>query len=335
MSDQDLDIENLESEGLRQVLENLTRRYWLLKQRAATQGISVDPAITMEIEALEKKIEEHRKRLEYTKNLNVAKGDSEPLLSDEMTYGLGKHWAVLVGVNQYDDSFYPGLHVCVKDVESLHKQLTVGGFDPTYMHMLTDNTDLLPTRAEIFDALKRSAKAALHDDLLFFYYSGHGDRSNDTSYLIARDSKPNSLEYTAVALPEVANILRESEARAKVIILDACHSGASFDGKGPKSMPPDFIKRVFEQARGQVVLASCKQGELSYEWQAQERSVFTHFLLQALKGEADYDEKGFVTVQDVNRYVVDGVRTWGFNQHRSQTPNFQGVMAGDIVLVKL
>jgi hypothetical protein len=254
---------------------------------------------------------------------------------DDAPFGTGDRWAVLVGANQYTDPIYPPLQVCVKDVEAIHQQLLDAGYDPASVRLLTDDTDPLPTRAKVLSAVKQMARAAARDDLVLFYYSGHGDVLDGKSYLVAREGEAAAPEYTAVALDEVAEILKGSEARAKVIILDACHSGANFEGKGPKSMPPEFIERVFKQAKGQVVLASCEQGQFSYEWQAQERSVFTHFLLEALAGEADFDGKQLITVQDVNRYVSNGVRRWAFQHGKSQTPTLQGAMAGDIILVQL
>ena len=64
------------------------------------------------------------------------------------------------------------------------------------------------------------------------------------------------------------------------------------------------------------------------------RSVFTHFLLKALTGEADRDEKGFVTVQDANLHVTDGVKLWASQHNTSQTPTLQCAVAGDIILVR-
>jgi uncharacterized caspase-like protein len=128
--------------------------------------------------------------------------------------------------------------------------------------------------------------------------------------------------------------MERSPARAKVIILDACHSGADIGGKGAKPMSAEFIRRVFEQAAGMAILASCTQGQFSYEWRAQERSIFTHFLLEALEGEADRDDKGFVTVQDINRHVVNGVKLWASQQNVSQTPTLESSVAGDIILTR-
>jgi hypothetical protein len=266
------------------------------------------------------------------------KGDGVPA-DPEQLYGTGNPWAVLVGVNEYEDSAnYGELQVCVEDVEAVHEQLVAGSFDPARMRLLTDHADEPPTRANILAALKAVADATEPDDLLLFYYSGHGEEDGGESYLVARDGRRLVLGDTAVSLSRVKEIVEEAPARAKVIVLDACHSGADIGGKGPKSMSKPFIRRVFEQAEGMAILASCKQGQLSYEWRepgpGKGRSVFTHFLLEALAGAADRDEKGFVTVQDASRHVTNGVKLWASQRNTSQIPTLQYTVAGDIILVR-
>jgi len=256
-------------------------------------------------------------------------GTSKP----DYMFGNGKRWAVLVGVNQYDDKInYGNLHVCVKDVDAIRNQLIVGGFDPARIRLLTDNTEELPSRDNILVALKSIADATEPDDLLLFYYSGHGDEDKGESYLVARNGRRLVLRDTAVPISRITEIMEQAPAHAKILILDACHSGADIGGKGPKPMSAEFIRRVFEQAEGMAILASCKQGQLSYEWQDEGRSVFTHFLLAALTGEADRDEKGFVTIQDVNWHVTDRVKLWAAQHNVSQTPTLQYTVAGDIVI---
>lgn len=262
-----------------------------------------------------------------------AKGDGEA--SPETIYGAGNRWAVLVGVNEYEDrATYGRLHVCVKDVHAIREQLVAGGFDPARIRLLTDETAELPTRDNILIALKAVADATEPDDLLLFYYSGHGDEDGGESYLVARNGRRLVLRDTAVRLSRIREMMEDAPARAKIIVLDACHSGADIGGKGPLPMSEGFIHRVFEQAEGMAILASCKQGQLSYEWRENECSVFTHFLLEALAGAADRDEKGFVTVQDASRHVTDGVKLWASQRNMSQIPTLQYTVAGDIILVR-
>jgi hypothetical protein len=300
------------------------RRMWLDRR---VQIIEAQPLTFLErlmATAPQKDVDERDER----------KGDSEAP-DPEPTYGTGKRWAVLVGANQYQDKTnYGRLQVCVSDVEAIHEQLVAGGFDPPRIRLLTDRTDELPTRANILVALQAVADATEPDDLLLFYYSGHGDEDGDESYLVACDGRRLVLGDTAVPLSRVREMVEGAPARAKVIVLDACHSGADIGGKGPKPMSAEFIRRVFAEAEGLAVLASCKKGQLSYEWRENERSVFTHFLLEALEGQADRDEKGFVTVQDASRHVTNGVKLWASQRNTSQTPTLQYIVAGDIILVR-
>lgn len=251
-------------------------------------------------------------------------------------YGTGNRWAVLVGVNEYEDKAnYGHLSVCGKDVHAVREQLITGGFDPARIRLLTDDSPEPPIRDNILLALQAVRDATEPDDLLLFYYSGHGDEDKKESYLVARNGKRLLLSDTAVRVGRVKEIMENAPARAKVIILDACHSGADIPGqKGPKPMSAEFIRRVFEQAAGLAILASCAQGQLSFEWQARERSVFTHFLLEALQGQADRDGKGFVTVDDAKRHVVNGVKLWASQRNLSQTPTLHSTVEGDIILAR-
>ncbi len=244
-------------------------------------------------------------------------------------------WAVLVGINEYDDPAYGQLHVCVKDVKAVHQRLISAGFDQDCVRLLTDFSGNLPTRLNILEALTVIASATGPDDLLLFYFSGHGIEVDDQSYLVSSDAKQVVIRDSAVPIVRVKEIVKDASARAKVIILDACHSGARIGSKGAaKLMSEAFRRHVFDEAEGIAILSSCKQGEVSYEWNAQERSVFTHFMLKALEGESDRDGKGWVTVQDVNYYVTDGVKGWAAQNGCVQTPTFEAATVGDIPLVR-
>jgi hypothetical protein len=269
-----------------------------------------------------------------TKLFDLGSGkDLFPSLS-ECFDSIRSRWAVLVGINEYDDSSYGRLQVCAKDAEAVCEVLVSSGFRRDQVRLLTDSSDHLPTRVRILESTKVVADATEPDDLLLFYFSGHGDVYNGEPYLVSRDASQPVLSDTAVPISRLIQMVEEAPARAKVIVLDACHSGAKIDAKAIRPMSEAFIRRVFEESEGIVVLASCKQGELSYEWPERGRSVFTHYLLEALEGHGDRDGKGFVTVQDVNHYVANGVKRWAVQNGRSQNPTFQASIVGDIPLAR-
>lgn len=266
--------------------------------------------------------------------LRNKKKSAEVVNVSEAFYGTGASWAVLVGVNEYEDAIHYGkLQVCEQDVAVVRERLITGGFDSRRVHLLTDHTDRAPTRANILESFQSVANATETNDLLLFYYSGHGDEEAGESYLIARDGRRLILRDTAVSLSRIKEIMEKAPAKGKIIVLDACHSGADIKGKGPEPMSATFIQRVFAEARGMAILASCTQGEFSYEWRDNKRSVFTHYFLEALEGRSDRDNKGFVTVQDTSRYVTNGVKLWATQHNVNQTPTFQYSATGDIILV--
>ncbi|MBN1872833.1 MAG: caspase family protein [Anaerolineae bacterium] len=256
---------------------------------------------------------------------------SRPSGSSKVYHGIRKAWAVLVGINHYNDAFIHSLKVCVDDVTAIHQTLS-GRYEVA--RLLTDATsEYLPMRANILGELASVTQAASADDLFLFYFSGHGLAREGESYLLARDTRFSALDTTAIAMRDIRRYIQQSPAHAKIIVLDACHSGASI-GKSEPTMTPEFIQRVFEQAEGIAVLASCKENQQSWEWPEKRRSVFTYYLLDALTGKADFEGKGFVTVSDVSNYVTDGVRAWAANKSVPQTPTLQYTVAGDIVLLR-
>jgi hypothetical protein len=252
--------------------------------------------------------------------------------------GIRKRWAVLVGVGEYDDERYGALPLCLHDVtaiaQALYNSHSNSGFTQESICVLADDTLHKPTCENIVSVLKTMADNTEPDDLLLFYYTGHGDFAQDEAYLVARGGVVDDLKGTALSISYVKAIMQSARARAKVIILDACHSGANLNGKGPRRMNPKYQERVFHQAKGIAILASCDQDQLSYPWEKQKRSVYTYFLLEALCGKADLDKKGFISVDDIHHYVTNGVASWVEHNGRKyvQTPTRSLESSGDIVV---
>ena len=248
---------------------------------------------------------------------------SQPLSSDTGSSYLGtkRRWAVLIGVGSYEDREYSELPVCVRDVTEIARQLysNESGFTLASIDVLVDD-GIKPTRAAILSCLQKVTEAAEEDDLLLFYYSGHGELEQDESYLVTSDSTFGRLKDTALPVASIEEIMQASRAKAKVMILDVCCAGEKIPSKGSRKLHPKFIERVYMRAQGMVILTSCAKNQRSYLWEAKKHSVYTYFLLEALRGEADRDAKGFVSVTDIHDYVTNGTASWTERHKHIQNP---------------
>jgi uncharacterized caspase-like protein len=93
----------------------------------------------------------------------------------------------------------------------------------------------------------------------------------------------------------VQETLQHSQAQVKIFVFDACHSGALRGRSGGGSMSQIFAQWLFEElvkSEGWAVLSSCKQDELSHDYDEKEHGVFTYYFLEGLSGAADANADG-------------------------------------------
>jgi uncharacterized caspase-like protein len=78
-----------------------------------------------------------------------------------------------------------------------------------------------------------------------------------------------------------------------------------------------------------VIITASDANELSMERDDMKHGVFTYYLLEGLRGKADLDGDGVITVDEIYRYVSQKVPpATGQNQH----PVRKGETTGQIVL---
>jgi uncharacterized caspase-like protein len=153
------------------------------------------------------------------------------------------------------------------------------------------------------------------EDLVFLYFSGHGLPG---SFLpIDYDGMNNQLFHD-----EINGILGQSDARLKLCIADACHSGSllAMKGRHPQAVT-QLYKDLAKTRDGTALIMSSKSDETSLESSGLRQGVFSHFLIRGLKGEADRDLDKKVSVQELYQFVFDQVRTYTGNR---QSPVIKG-----------
>lgn len=144
-----------------------------------------------------------------------------------------------------------------------------------------------PSADAILDAIRRVAVGA---KVLVFYYSGHAD----TRALL--------LEGSELSFTELDRALAAAGAELRLELVDACRSGAMTRNKGA-SLGERLQVDASEQNEGRVVITSSAEWEDSLESDQLGGSFFTLHMATGLRGAADADADGVVTLSEAYRYV--------------------------------
>jgi hypothetical protein len=250
-----------------------------------------------------------------------------------------KVWAVVVGVNTYTN--LPHLKYAVKDARAFNDLLLENNLSlPENIFLVTDKqANIANLRTVLGTKLKQKAGK---DDLVIIYFAGHGATERDSrspdgdgieKYLLPYDADPNNLYATALPMREISHILNRINSDRLIFIADACYSGASGGRTVPlqgvrANLSDDFLNRI-ASGKGRVIMTASGPNEVSVEDDELEHGVFTYHLIEAIKGKADYDTDGFVTVDEAYRYVSEEVPNATDQQ---QHPIKRGVVEGQLVL---
>ena len=247
--------------------------------------------------------------------------------------GEGSKWALLVGIDKYHESL-GSLKYAGADCRALRDVLVSGplAFPEDQVLLLADDTDEdhRPTFANIHSFLGSWLSAPKADDLVFVYFAGHGRLVDGKNYLVPGDATLASLHTLGIPLRQVQDILERCKAKRKLLILDACHSGAGRD----VAVMAGEMQAALAQGTGFYTIASCGAEELSHEWGDKGHGVFSYFLTEALRGECSPPVDGRLTVDYLYDWVHSRVVKWAAHHRCPQTPQRFTQGAGSVVLIE-
>lgn len=258
-----------------------------------------------------------------------------------LTTALGKVGVLCVGVTDYlPTAGFPKLKKCANDamqVQLAFRETPQLNADPAFIrHLTSEMTGTPPSKGLIIHHLKELAAGAKADDRILFYFSGHGHRipGNDDFFLVPQDAYDDSDPAALLSLKQVTDILLESYAKQKIVILDACLSGPTLLGKKLKVAVSDkFLAEYMQKTKGVAFLSSSEPDQASYEKSNHPKlSLFTSILVPALRGEADALDGHFLTLPSLFDYVSVEVQRAAISLHLRQVPTLQDTSTGVIVL---
>lgn len=220
-------------------------------------------------------------------------------------------FAVVVGVSRYERLPILPETKDAGDVAAVLRDPALCAYPPSQVEVLEEEA---ATRDAILEALERVAASARTTSSVFVYFSGHGGRSTSGAgadcYLMPVDSTWRSAEdlaRTAISGNEVAAVLRRIVAGRVTVVLDCCRAAGIAEPKDAEAsaldprMPAQALAALV-QGRGRAVLAASTADGLAYAVPGRRNSLFTHHLLEGLRGAAG-GTGGVIRVCDVFDYV--------------------------------
>lgn len=242
---------------------------------------------------------------------------------------MGKRVAILVGNQAFaDGSGLDDLNTPlnnVRDLGQILKDPNFGRFDNV---VIFEDKGLLELQDRISEIFAESGR----EDVLFFFYSGHGitdDRNR--FYLACKDTvnQERKIRYTGLEGEFIKEIIEDCNSSQIIVVLDCCHSATFFDlsiGDIPENA-------VAGNNKGVVVLTSTS---LNFAWENSQKdipvyhSIFTHFFIQGLKeGIADDDQDGKIYISDLALFIRQRFK----ENFPKQEPQFRNIKGGKDILL--
>jgi Caspase domain len=215
---------------------------------------------------------------------------------------MGK-FALLIGVSESSEKDLPALPSAIEDIKAMQAVLQnpeMGGFDRV-------ERLLNPTRQEMEEAIETLFANCKKEDLVLFYFSGHGITDEKGKLLVTpqtRKERGNLRKATAVAGTVLHDNMGNSRSKHQVLILDSCFSGAIAEGLTGKSAGSKVDIQRELGGEGRVILTSSNAVQESFHIQGYNLSIYTHYLIEGIQtGAANQDGDDYISVDELHEYV--------------------------------
>ncbi|MEJ7602672.1 MAG: caspase family protein [Kofleriaceae bacterium] len=238
-----------------------------------------------------------------------------------------RRYALVIGSNTGGGTVRDKLRYAGKDAAKIADVLQqLGGVSQVDLTLLSEPDGGALDRAfdgllkRVRDERKRGQRVEL-----VVYYSGHAD---DTGILLSGTRYDYArLRQRIIAIP----------ADVHIAIVDSCASGSFTRIKGGVKVPP-FLRDSSNQVAGFAFLSSSSADEDAQESDRIGASFFTYFFVAALRGAADRNRDGKITLTEAYQFSYE--HTLGRTQntvHGPQHPAYDMHLSGtgDVVITDL
>lgn len=238
-----------------------------------------------------------------------------------------KRIILIIGIDTYKS--HPSLSFSTRDAHAINELLIKIWPNNTRIKMLLNSN---ASRYNILKTMDSISSELSKDDQFWIYYSGHAFTDNETGYLLPYDGKADQLLSSAISMSEFGNWFKNLRAKQAIMLVDACFSGRFSNIVSKGLYNRISLLRSVKQGEGRVILTAGGPNDAVFEDRSLKNSLFTHFLIKGLSGEADIDNDSIITRMELFEYLTLNVVKYSAEKGFMQHPVMYSELKGELVL---
>jgi serine/threonine-protein kinase len=230
-------------------------------------------------------------------------------------------WAILVGIQDYEDRSLSRLEYPVADAKLLRDTLVGRRQIPEDQVLLVTDESRLRLEQSISARLGQIGS----DDKLLVFFAGHAYKDEKGKvYLAPKNFDPRRIGATGLPLEWLVDELEKCSAKEKLLLLDGSHAGEGKD----LAMEPSTAEmlRTLKSPPGRsplrtvAVIASCGAGQRGADWPEKRHGLFAWCLAQGYAGAADKNRDNRLEPTELFGYLQKEMAVAPARLKGSQTP---------------
>jgi len=237
------------------------------------------------------------------------------------------YYAIIAGIADYPGSLNDLEYTDDDALDMRDALLQYPNWNPSHIQLLLDGSASVQG---IYDAIQNVAEIMTRNDILLFYFSGHGTNKTDKAPLDEVDGKDEYLcAYDdGISDDQLSAWLGTLDTSHVVVMLDTCFSGGQIedDGGARSRTFPGTLETIlrgdgfaadfqvprqgakdFEEDDGYIVLTACDDNQLSMELSSLGNGLFTYLTLMVFDKNCGSGLDQSLSAEDIGKRTL-----WAF-----------------------
>ncbi|MCD6222716.1 MAG: caspase family protein [Thermoplasmata archaeon] len=228
--------------------------------------------------------------------------------------GVEERYALVIGNAHYSSGTLVGP---INDANQMATLLSESGWHVSLV--------INATRSDVLNAFEQIASKEDMDDIVLFYYSGHGGVLKDPPDYKPKYAAIHTVDGKNVGATDFEHYFGEvMYSQKQIFIFDSCNSGGFIEA-------PTNITRD-----GRIIIASSLMKEASYGSRKLNSGIFSYYFIQGLRGSADgidgYSRNNEISAEEAFTYAAPRTTEYAI---KPQHPEMYDGIEGEVMLTKV